>query len=498
MAYDDWNPDDFLDFDYGNKGSSKKNKDNYSEEYNEYLASRKADKVSDTAKVKKQRKSSKKSEHSQAEKDALKKAQLEADKRYRSNYNKNTKKATGKKKTAPASVWLTRLYLLTLVAFLLSMGYMDVLPLIWLIVLVVMLLLLSLYVLPRMRRGGKKRSTKALATLACLLLMIIYVVGTAYSLGTLSFLSSTSVKNSDSVARITKDPFNVVITGMDVDGTIDSEGRSDVNMVLTVNPKTAQLLMTSIPRDYQITMVDKDNAIDKLTHTGFYSVQSTIMAEEDLLGINANYYVKVNFTTVEKFIDAIGGVDVYSDYEFEPTKYKGWTVQEGMNHMDGEQALAFARERKAFDDGDRQRVKNQQAVFEAMFKKATSSSTMLMNYSVIISELKDYVEMSFSSKEIRSLVKHQISKNLKWNIYRNTLTGGDDLMPLYTTGGEYAYVMSRDEDSIAHAKELIQAVMKGETLTKDEDGNVNVLNAEEGGEEGEDAETETEDEGEGE
>ena len=249
--------------------------------------------------------------------------------------------------------------------------------------------------------------------------------------------------------------------------------------------------MTSIPRDYQINMPGQEGVLDKITHTGMYGVESTVAAEEDLLGIKANYYVKLNFTTVEKFIDAIGGVDVNSEYEFTPVKLKSWTVQEGMNHMSGKQALAFARERKAFADGDRQRIKNQQAVFEAMFKKATSSKTMLMSYANILSDLRDYVEMSFSSKEIRSLVKYQISKNIEWKIYKNSLTGGDDLQPLYTVGGQYAYVMSRDEESIEHAKALIQAVLNGDALTKDSDGNVNVLNAEDSAEEGE-GETETE------
>ena len=487
MSNDNWNPDDFLDFDYGNKDSQKQNKKaNNQEEYKEYLASRKTQDVQPPTKVQKVKRVKKKKgkarpEHSPEEKAALQQAREEAYNRYTSNYEKKINKVR-KVKANKTSIFLTRIYLGILGVFLVSLAIMDVLPLIWLIVLIVVLLGISAFVLPRMRRGGKKRSTKPLATLACLLLMMIYVTGTAYSLGTLSFLSSTSVDNDKRVGRITKDPFNVVITGMDVDGTIDEEGRSDVNMVLTVNPKTGQLLMTSIPRDYQVFLSDKDGAMDKLTHTGFYGVQSTIAAEEDLLDMTANYYIKVNFTTVEKFIDAIGGVDVYSDYEFEPVKLKGWTVKEGMNHMNGEQALAFARERKAFEDGDRQRIKNQQAVFEAMFKKATSSKTMLLNYNRVLSELKDYVEMSFSSKEVRSLVKMQISKNLKWSIYKNTLTGGDDLQPLYGTGGEYAYVMSQDETSVSHARELIKAVMEGQALTKDSDGEVQVQGAEEGGE----------------
>ena len=478
MSYDDWNPDDFLDFDYGKQGSQKNTKQD-NNEYNEYLANRKNN-------VNISKAETRRSKQSDADKEALKKAQQEAYDRYRSNYDKNYKRKYGTKKKVTPTAWVVRVYLLALGLFTISMAIMDILPIVWLLVLIALLVLVSAIVLPKMRKGGKKRSTKAIATIASILLIFLYGVGTAYALGTLSFLSSTSVSNKNHVSRITKDPFNVVITGMDVDGTIDEEGRPDVNMVLTVNPKTAQLLMTSIPRDYQIFLRDKDNAMDKLTHTGFYGVESTIAAEEDLLGITANYYIKVNFTTVEKFIDAVGGIDVYSEYEFEPVKLKGWTVQEGMNHMDGEQALAFARERKAFDDGDRQRIKNQQAVFEAMFKKATSSKTMILSYSNVLSELKDYFEMSFSSREIRSLVKHQIAKNLDWSIYKNTLTGGDDMQPLYGTGGEFAYVMSQDEESISHAKKLIDAVMKGEPLAKDDEGNVDVLNdeSESEGEEG--------------
>ena len=494
MAYDDWNPDDFLDFDYGDKGPKKQNKkeyrdqvdDVYNKEYNEYLASRNqrpmdVQELPVQGKGKKvKRKKRKGGNANDSELAALRKAQQDAQDRYRSNYDKNYKRKTGKKKAPRPSVWLTRLYLIAFLVFAGSMAIMDVLPLVWFIALIVLLILISAVVLPRVRHGGKKKGTRALAVLSSLVLIFLYVMGTAYALGTLSFLSSTSVHNEKSVARITKDPFNVVITGIDVDGKISEEGRSDVNMVLTVNPSTGQLLMTSIPRDYQIFLQDKDGAMDKLTHTGFYGVESTMLAEENLLGIVANYYVKVNFTTVEKFIDAVGGVDVYSEYEFTPVKMKDWTVQEGVNHMNGKQALAFARERKAFPSGDNQRIKNQQAVFEALFKKATSSKTMLLNYNNVLSELKDYFEMSFSSREIRSLVKRQIAKNIKWSIYKNTLTGGDDSQPLYGTGGQYAYVMSQDEKSIEHAKALIQAVLAGEQMTKDDEGVVQVLAKEEG------------------
>ena len=241
-------------------------------------------------------------------------------------------------------------------------------------------------------------------------------------------------------------------------------------MIVTVNPKTEQILMTSIPRDYEIYMPDKDLAMDKLTHTGFYGVDTTIGAEENLLDTRINYYVKVNFTTVKEFVDAIGGVDVYSEYEFTPVKMKSWTVQEGWNHMNGKQALAFARERKAFLDGDNQRIKNQQAVFEAILKKAMSSKTMVLSYNKILSNLRDYFQMSFSSGELRSLVRLQLSKDPDWQIFRNTIRGGDGSMPTFSTGGAYAYVMTQDQTSIDNAKTLMNAVLEGRTLEKDDDG----------------------------
>ncbi len=262
---------------------------------------------------------------------------------------------------------------------------------------------------------------------------------------------------------------------MDVDGTIDKEGLSDVNMIVTVNPTTHQILMTSIPRDYQIYMPDLEGAMDKLTHTGFYGVKTTMGAEEQLLGIDANYYVKVNFTTIKQFINAVGGVDVYSEYEFVPVKMDTWTVKKGWNHMNGEEALAFARERKAFDTGDNQRVKNQQAVFEALLEKAMNSRTVVLSYNKVLSELKDYFEMSFSSREMRSLVKMQLALSPKWKINKTALVGGDASMGTYTTGASRAYVMTQDPTSIENAKYLINAVMNGQSLKTEEDGTLSVV-----------------------
>ena len=410
--------------------------------------------------------------------EAIKQASQEAYDRYVSNYTKNKKKRAGRRKVTKFHKILTLVYIISFGVFAASMLLMNVLPFGIGVALFGVLILLSLVILIQIRSRKSQKWGKALATIAAMLLVVFYGVGTVYSLGTLSFLSGSSVKNANAVSDVTKNPFSFTITGIDVDGTIDTEGRSDVNMVVTVNPKTHQILMTSIPRDYEIYMAEFDNSMDKLTHTGFYGVQTTIAAEEQLFDTKINYYVKVNFTTVERFIDAIGGIDVESEYEFNPSKLKEWTVKEGMNHMNGKQALAFARERKAFVTGDNQRIKNQQLVFEALIKKAMSSRTMILSYNKVLSSLKNYFEMSFSSRESRKLVKYQLAKDPDWKIFKNTVVGGDGMLPTYSSGGEYAYVMTQDYESIENAKTLINAVLDGQRLQTDENGSVTVVSGE--------------------
>lgn len=410
------------------------------------------------------------------EQEALRQASEEAYDRYRSNYVKSLSKSIFTSRVGFFPRWLSRVYVVVLAIFAVVMTIMNVLPFGMLIALYVVLGLLSIILLVQMRKERVRKWVRVVSCMAAVLLIGVFGLGTAYAMGTLSFLDATSVQNDSKVRSITREPFNICITGLDVYGYIDEEGRSDVNMLVTVNPNTEQILMTSIPRDYQIYMPDKDYAMDKLTHTGFYGVSTTIGAEENLLDTKINYYVKVNFTTVKLFIYTIGGIDVYSEYEFSPVKMPEWTVKKGWNHMNGKQALAFARERKAFIDGDNQRIKNQQAVFEAVLKKATSSKTMILKYNRILAEEKDYFRMSFSSREMRALVKMQLARNPQWKIYKNTIIGGNDILSTYSAGN--AYVMTQDQDSIDNAKALMNAVLEGKELDKDEDGNVFVVGAE--------------------
>lgn len=276
---------------------------------------------------------------------------------------------------------------------------------------------------------------------------------------------SDKAKDISKGVDVTKTPFNVYITGIDTEGTIDVVSRSDVNMVVTVNPLSKKILMTSIPRDAYVPLQGEghEGAYDKITHTGIYGVDETVETGEAVLGIDINYYGKVNFTTVQALIDVIGGVDVESDLAF--VSRNGYYYAEGMNHLDGAMALSFARERKAFSNGDFQRNRNQQLVLEGVIKKATTSSAILTGYTDILSTIKEYFATNMKSGDIQKLIKMQLSDMTGWDIEMQGLKGSGGSEPCYSAGGGYASVVYLDENSVNEARDNIYAVMseKGKT-----------------------------------
>ncbi len=267
---------------------------------------------------------------------------------------------------------------------------------------------------------------------------------------------------------VTKKPFNIYISGIDTYGTISSVSRSDVNMIATVNPTTKQILLTSIPRDYYVQLHGKSGYPDKLTHAGLYGVDMSVQTLEDLLDIEINYYVKVNFTSVIDIVDAIGGVDVYSDYDF--TSIDGYKYSKGYNKVDGKEALSFARERKSFSAGDRQRVKDQQALLEAIFRKCTKTS-IITKYSSLLDSIKGSFVTNMPTDRLTALIKMQIAKKYKWTITSNSLDGSNASNYTYSCPNQKLYVMEPDEESITYAKDLIESVIGGKKLDPSYDGN---------------------------
>lgn len=271
---------------------------------------------------------------------------------------------------------------------------------------------------------------------------------------------SVAVKSDDFAKRInvTEDPFNILISGVDTRGGIEDVCRSDVNMVVTVNPETREILLTSVPRDSYV-MLHTYQMMDKLTHSGIYGVEETIKTMEDWLEIDINYYYRVNFVMLVDLIDAIGGVTVDVPKAFKST-YWDYTYQAGENHLDGEAALAFVRERKTFKNQDAERIKNQQRVLKAILKKATQSEVILTGYADILDAVEDSMQTNMSNKEITSLVKMQLNDMSGWTIKTVSVKGKGATKGTYSMGPNRGlYVSVPDEESVENVKSKIREVM---------------------------------------
>ncbi len=201
---------------------------------------------------------------------------------------------------------------------------------------------------------------------------------------------------------------------------------------------------------------------DKLTHAGIYGVDMSVKTIEDLLDIDINYYFKVNFSSVETIVNEIGGITAYSKYTF--TSYIGnYKFYEGYNQMNGEQALAFARERKSFAEGDIMRGQNQQAVIEGILRKATTS-TIITKYSSLLNKLSSKFQTNMPTEKITDLIKYQIASNPEWTITSIHLTGSGSMQYTYSYSSGKLSVVILDEDSIQSAKDKIKQVESGTTF----------------------------------
>ena len=271
---------------------------------------------------------------------------------------------------------------------------------------------------------------------------------------------SIDIKTTDDLAKevdITEEPFNIFIAGIDTYGKISSVSRSDVNMVVTVNPKTNKILLTSIPRDYYVYLHGITSYKDKLTHAGIHGIDMSVKTVEDLLDCDINYYFKVNFSSLVDMVNTIGGIEVDSPYRFTTFDSK-YTFNKGYNKLNGEKALYFVRERKAFTEGDRTRNRNQQIVLTAMIDKVTSS-TILTKYNSILKSLDGSFVTNLDEDSIKALIKKQIKDNKKWTVETYNLEGTDSSNYTYSYKKAKSYVMEPNEDSIKEATKKIKSVL---------------------------------------
>ena len=339
----------------------------------------------------------------------------------------------------------------------------QMLPVLYLVVLAALLALLWLLV----KRCQEYKTAGTVSRVFSVVLCAAMAMGCVWAqqgLAALGNMTNGFLSNAEA-NKITKEPFVVYLSGVDTRGELTEKARSDVNILAAVNPETKQVVLINTPRDYYVDLAGT-NSKDKLTHAGLYGVQTSMDTLGNLYGVDVQHYIRINFAGFINIVDALGGVDVYSDQAFtsvgSPGYYDPTTFAEGWNHLDGKAALAFARERHAFKTGDVQRGINQMKVIDAMLNKIKSPA-LLMGFTKILDAVSDSFVTSLSQNQISALVRMQLSDFAEWNIERYTVTGtSGSSTKCYSAKGQKLYVMKPDEASVAKAKEMIAAVLGGE------------------------------------
>lgn len=275
-----------------------------------------------------------------------------------------------------------------------------------------------------------------------------------------TFNLETKVEQVTEQAENLVRPINIYISGSDSrSNNISNKSRSDVNMVVTINPETHEILLTSIPRDYYVQVHGQTGLKDKLTHAGIYGLDISAKTIEDLFDIEIDYSVKIGMNAVEEVVDLVGGIEVYSDIAFDSYHLPGWKVQKGINYMDGQKALAYARERYAYASGDRHRIQNQQQVLAAVLEKALTNKTLLLKYDEILNSLNNLYRTDIPREVITAFVKEQLDTMSTWTFETQWVDGKGALTQTHTAPNYKRYVMIPYEDDVKEASEKIKGLI---------------------------------------
>lgn len=259
--------------------------------------------------------------------------------------------------------------------------------------------------------------------------------------------------------NVATEPFILYISGSDSRIGLNDTARSDVNILAVVNPKTAKILLVSIPRDYYVQLHGTTGTKDKLTHAGLYGTEMSKNTIADLLGININYTLKVGFSTVINVVDKIGGIDIDSDQAFRAHTNKSCHFVVGTQHVDSACALAFSRERYAYATGDRHRGQNQQQVITKLIEKI-SDPHYLVRWADIMDAAKGSFETNFTYEEITDFARYQLAELKHWTVESISLDGSGAMLPTYSMGSRKLYVMLPYQWTIDEAKSKIAEYLK--------------------------------------
>lgn len=265
-------------------------------------------------------------------------------------------------------------------------------------------------------------------------------------------------KHVETTAHASLDsPFTIYLSGIDNrDHTLPFAARSDVNLILAVNPAKHKILLLNTPRDFYVPLA-MNGKLDKLTHAGLYGVNESIHTLEKFYNIKFNYYARINFDATSTIIDQLGGVDIHIPYVV--NTYHGHRHYEpGNYHLNGDEALDFARERVSISwaGGDRERGRNQEKILTALIQKLQSDKTNLTRLDQIFNSIAKNIQTNFTPDDLKYLVQKQLTNFSNWQIESIDVDGKADITSTYTYPEPKHFVWHPYQDTVDRAKAKLQ------------------------------------------
>ncbi|MDD7592749.1 MAG: LCP family protein [Peptoniphilaceae bacterium] len=338
--------------------------------------------------------------------------------------------------------------------------YYDFLPLeqrLFFLGVALILNLLLMIGVANLRRMG------AVVTFLMLFLVMFAEGGGSYLVwSSMETLSSVSVNdpagrvNAANGAHDELAPFHIFLSGKDTYGPLETESRSDVNMILTVNPRAHRIEITTIPRDSYMRIAGEGyDEYDKLTHAGIYGVSASVETLENFFDIDIQYYAEVNFSSLVELVDLLGGIDLYNPEYFTTAKYE---FDEGNLHLDGAHALSFARERKHLRAGELGRGQNHVRIIKAIIDKAMSPA-ILTSYPSILQVISDKVRTNMPQQSMVTLINYQLAHNESWETTSSQLKGFEtNGLPSFQIPDMELYMFVPSRASRRNLLDIMQAV----------------------------------------
>ena len=225
---------------------------------------------------------------------------------------------------------------------------------------------------------------------------------------------------------LTNEPFTIYLSAMDQLGPSNITSKSDVNMIVMVDPKRHHIELISLLRDTYVPNIAYGSYPDKLTHTGNNGIDNTVKSVEAVFGFNIDFYAKASFSSLIDAVNTLNGINIDVPITFcEQDENRDFDhpicLETGLQTLNGSQALALARHRHSYSDIERTAA--QQQIVKAIFQKTLSLNGM-SKIPDLLQVVASNVSTNVNIDDLKAFISKELEKQQAWTFGSTSLSSG--------------------------------------------------------------------------